>query len=61
MFPLPGCCWSDTDLKVARGRQQRRKLFLLQGWRDAAERQLAAVNAAITSLEAQMQRDETRD
>jgi hypothetical protein len=36
-------------------------LFLLQGWRDAAERQLAAVNAAITSLEAQMQRDETRD
>jgi hypothetical protein len=30
---------------------------MLKGWRDAVERQLAAVNAAIATLEQQMQRD----
>ena len=59
MFPLPGCCWSDTDLNSARSRHQQRKLHLLKGWRDAIERQLAAMNAAIATLEAQMQRDGT--
>ncbi len=31
---------------------------MLKGWRDAVERQLAAVNASISTLEGQMQRDE---
>jgi hypothetical protein len=30
---------------------------MLQFWRDGVERQLAAVNAAISTLEQQMQRD----
>jgi len=32
---------------------------MLKGWRDAVERQMAAVNAAISTLEQQMQRDGT--
>jgi hypothetical protein len=30
---------------------------MLKGWRDAVERQLAAANAAITTLEQQIERD----
>ncbi len=61
MFPMPDCCWNDTDLKSSRARHQRRKLYMLKGWRDAVERQLAAVNAAIGTLEAQMERDQTNE
>lgn len=32
---------------------------MLSFWRDGIERQLAAVNAAISTLERQMQRDST--
>jgi hypothetical protein len=33
---------------------------MLSFWRDGVERQLAAVNAAISTLEQQMQRDANR-
>ncbi len=59
MFLMPDCCWNDTDLKSSRARHQRRKLYMLKGWHDAVERQLAAVTAAIGTLEAQMERDQT--
>ncbi|MFZ4803099.1 MAG: sigma factor SigF [Synechococcus lacustris] len=59
MFSPLGCCWSDRPPLEAHGRHQRRKLHLLKGWRDAVERQLAAVNAAISTMEQQMQRDGT--
>jgi hypothetical protein len=56
MFPLPGCCWSEPgDSSYAK--YQQRKLHMLKGWRDAVERQLAAANAAITTLEQQIERD----
>jgi hypothetical protein len=38
-------------------RHQERKLRMLQFWRDGVERQLAAVNASISTLERQMERD----
>lgn len=59
MFLMPDCCWNDTDLKSSRARHQRRKLYMLKGWHDAVERQLAAVTAAIGTLEAQIERDYT--
>jgi len=37
-------------------RYQERKLRILSFWRDGLERQLAAMNAAITTLEQQMHR-----
>ena len=58
MFSLPGCCMSDPFSDESRARHQRRKLQMLKGWRDAVERQLSAVNAAIGTLESQMQRDD---
>ena len=38
-------------------RYQERKLRMLTTWRDGLERQLAAVSAAISTLERQMERD----
>ena len=55
MFPLPGCCWSEPE--TAPYQFQQRKLHMLKGWRDAVERQLAAANAAIATLEQQIERD----
>lgn len=49
---------SDPFSDESRARHQRRKLQMLKGWRDAVERQLSAVNAAIGTLESQMQRDD---
>jgi len=40
-----------------RRHHQERKLSMLRFWRDAAERQLAALNAAIQTLQEQMDRD----
>ena len=40
-----------------RRRHQQHKMRMLAYWRDGVERQLAAVNAAISTLEKQMQRD----
>lgn len=39
-------------------RHQQRKQRLLRHWRDGLERQLAAVNAALLTLEQQMERDQ---
>jgi hypothetical protein len=58
MFPPFGCCQAgDEGGPVNRLRHQQRKLHMLQFWRDGVERQLAALNAAISTLESQMQRD----
>ena len=57
MFPAFICCAPEQPPLEAHARRQRRKLSMLKGWRDAVERQLAAVNAAIATLEQQMQRD----
>lgn len=38
-------------------RHQQRKLRMLRFWRDGLERQLAAIEAAISTLQQQMQRD----
>ena len=55
-LPFLGCCTPETTTAVRRSHQQR-KLQMLSSWRDAVERQLAALNASIATLEQQMQRD----
>ena len=55
-LPLFGCCSSESA-PAGRRSHQERKLWMLTHWRDAAERQLAALNAAITTLQQQMERD----
>ncbi|MCT0199356.1 sigma factor SigF [Synechococcus sp. CS-1325] len=60
MFPSFGCCPGDnSDPQSRRRSYQERKLRMLTFWRDGAERQLAAVTAAINTLEQQMNRDAT--
>jgi hypothetical protein len=61
MFP-PLTCFvgSGCDPASSRRQHQERKLRMLTFWRDGVERQLAAVNAAISTLETQMARDEAR-
>ena len=57
MIPLFGCCpGPDADPHQAIRRHQERRLRMLRFWRDAAERQLAALDASISTLEQQMQR-----
>jgi hypothetical protein len=57
MIPLFGCCpGPDADPRQAMRRHQERRLRMLRFWRDAAERQLAALDASISTLEQQMQR-----
>ncbi|MEI7664742.1 MAG: sigma factor SigF [Synechococcaceae cyanobacterium ELA263] len=57
MFPPIGCCSGLDDGDGYRRRHQQRKLQMLTFWRDGAERQLAALNAAISTLEQQIQRN----
>jgi hypothetical protein len=58
MFSPLGCCAPATEEPgVRRLRYQERKLRMLTFWRDGLERQLAAVNAAMATLEQQMERD----
>lgn len=58
MLPPLGCCGSGDDSGPGSWRRhQERKLRMLQFWRDGVERQLAAVNASISTLERQMERD----
>lgn len=58
MFSPLGCCWPAEDDAPSRHlRYQERKLRMLTFWRDGLERQLAAVNAAMATLERQMERD----
>ena len=59
MLPPFGCCGSGADPRQAWHHHQERKLRLLRFWRDGLERQLAAAEAAISTLESQMQRDAT--
>ena len=56
MFPPFPCCSPGTD---SRQTYQQRKLALLRHWRDSLERQLAAANAAISTMEHQIERDAT--
>jgi hypothetical protein len=54
MFPsFCGCGGAE-----ARRVHQQRKLHMLRFWRDGLERQLAAIDAAISTLQHQMQRDD---
>lgn len=61
MFPPFACCSEGGDAHHSLRRHQERKLRMLRFWRDGAERQLAALNAAISTLEQQMQRDGVQD
>jgi hypothetical protein len=61
MMPPMGCCQGSTDAVGFRRRHQQRKLQMLTFWRDGLERQLAALNAAISTLEAQIRRDAPAD
>lgn len=55
-LPFLGCCSAESASSSRRSYQER-KLRLLTHWRDAAERQLSALNAAISTLQQQMDRD----
>lgn len=62
MFPPLACFGgSGCDPASSRRQHQERKLHMLSYWRDGVERQLAAVNAAISTLEKQMARDGGQD
>ena len=55
MFPF--ACQTPLDPRAAWSQHQDHKLRLLSAWRDATERRLAALNAAISTLEQQIARD----
>lgn len=58
MFSPFGCCAPGAEEPgIGNLRYQERKLRMLTFWRDGLERQLAAVNAALATLEQQMERD----
>lgn len=59
LHPFLDCCALGSGSPGRRSHKER-KLRMLIHWRDAAERQLAALNAAITTLESQMARDADR-
>ena len=61
MMPSLGCCGVVGDGRELRRRHQLRKLEMLRFWRDGVERQLAALSAAISTLEAQIARDSSGD
>ncbi|MEA5441054.1 sigma factor SigF [Cyanobium gracile] len=58
MIPPFGICSGSESGTDALRRYQERKLRMMSFWRDGIERQLAALNAAITTLEQQMHRDQ---
>ena len=60
MFP-PLCCDSGSDQVNRRRHHQSRKMAMLTFWRDGLERQLAAVDAAIDTLQRQIDRDAQSD
>ena len=60
MLPPFSCCGA-SDAGDSLRRHQERKLRMLTFWRDGVERQLAALNAAISTLERQMQRGKPSD
>jgi hypothetical protein len=54
MFPPFIGCGDPESVQRLRRRHQERKLQTMTFWRDGLERQLAALNAAISTLERQM-------
>lgn len=54
MFPPLMWCADASTAEQCRRRHQERKLQTLIFWRDGLERQLAAIKAAISTLEQQM-------
>ena len=60
MFP-PLCCDSGSDQASRRRHHQSRKMAMLTFWRDGLERQLAAVTAAMDTLQRQIDRDAQPD
>ena len=50
-------CSSSDNNGVFRKRYQHRKLNMLMMYRDSIERRLAAINASISTLETQIERD----
>jgi hypothetical protein len=58
MIPPFGICSGSESGTGALRRYQERKLRMMSFWRDGIERQLAALNAAISTLEQQMHRDQ---
>lgn len=54
---FPFGCPVAFDSRTAWSQHQAHKLRLLQAMRDASERRLAALNAAISTLEQQIARD----
>ena len=59
MLP-PFCCSSTSDFDARRRHHQQRKMAMLTFWRDGLERQLSAINASISTLEQQIERDAQR-
>ena len=57
MLPPFVCGGSDDNGASGMRRHQERKLRMLTFWRDGVERQLAAINALISTLQQQMERD----
>jgi hypothetical protein len=55
MFPPTFGCADANAMKRLRRQHQERKLQTLSFWRDGLERQLAAINAAISTLERQLE------
>lgn len=55
MFAPMFGCGDAGSMKRLRRQHQERKLQTLSFWRDGLERQLAAINAAISTLERQME------
>jgi hypothetical protein len=58
MFPPFASCYPVVDAAEAWRQHQSNKLRMLTFWRDASERRLAALNAAISTLEQQIARDQ---
>ena len=56
MFP-PFSCSPCADGDLQRHHQER-KLRMMRFWRDGLERQIAALTAAISTLEQQIERDQ---
>ncbi len=55
----PFFCQPSCESSHQRSHHQQRKLEMLRFWRDGLERQLAAVTAAMSTLEGQIQRDQS--
>ena len=57
MLPPFVCGGSNDSGASGMRRHQERKMRMLTFWRDGVERQLAAINASISTLQQQMERD----